>query len=202
MAPKVYEQVLRESKVAAAYANRQEALGSLGVSIDKLDNLKSLETIPFNRFNRLKHELQVKMEKLGDLQSAFHKAVLLSEPQLQGTDEVKKDLINIEELIDSCKDSLDECKERDEIKDAMKNIKPESVPSEISSVLSDIKNNQHELINNLVTSLSIKQRENMQTVVTNLSTALTSKQTENIEKLVKTNSSAAPKPIQPIFTSR
>ena len=45
MASKTFEQVLKESKVQSAYANRQEAFNNLTLSATKLNKLKDQPTI-------------------------------------------------------------------------------------------------------------------------------------------------------------
>ena len=115
MAPKMYDQVLKETKVASVHANRQAALSKLSLSLTKLDKLKDQSVIKVSTFKRLQGEIEVKIETLEGLQTAFHEALMLSEPALQGTEEVKNDLYNVEELIDSCNEALDDLMDREEL---------------------------------------------------------------------------------------
>ena len=65
--PKQFDEVLKEGKVAAAYAYRQEALGSLKLSVDKIDKAKADVSLSISRYQRLKSEAEVKIGKLNDL---------------------------------------------------------------------------------------------------------------------------------------
>ena len=102
MAPKMFEQVLKDAKVASALANRQEALTTLSSSLTKLDKLKGQSVIKVSTFKRLQDEIEVKIYTLKVLQTAFHRALMLSEPALHATEEIKKDVSNVEELIETC----------------------------------------------------------------------------------------------------
>ena len=116
MAPKMYDQVLKETKVASVHAKRQAALSKLSLSLTKLDKLKDQSVIKVSNFKRLQGEVEVKIETLEGLQTAFHEALILSEPALQGTEEVKNDLNNVEELFDSCNEALDDLMDCEELK--------------------------------------------------------------------------------------
>ena len=114
MAPKMFDQVLKESKVASAHANRQEALNDLSLSVTKLDKLKAQSAIRASTFKRLHAEIEVKTVKLKELQTLFHRALMLSEPALQGSEEVNNDLSNVDELIETCNETLDDLMDREE----------------------------------------------------------------------------------------
>ena len=55
MAPKMYDQVLKESKVASAHANRLEALNDLSLSVTELDKLKAQSVIMVSTFKSLQN---------------------------------------------------------------------------------------------------------------------------------------------------
>ena len=78
MAPKMFDQVLKEPKVASAHANRQEALSRLSISLSKLDKLKDQSVIKVSNFRRLQSEIEVKINTLEGLQTAYHRALMLS----------------------------------------------------------------------------------------------------------------------------
>ena len=113
----MYDQVLKEPKVASAHANRQEALSRLSLSLTKLDKLKDQSVIKVSNFKRLQTEIEVKINTLEGLQTAYHRALMLSEPALQGTEEVKNDLYNVDELIETCNETVDDIKDHEELKE-------------------------------------------------------------------------------------
>ena len=219
MAPKVIDQILRESKPAAAYANRQEALSSLGASIGKLDKLKAEDTITFSRFTRLENELLVKISKLRELQGVYIKALLISEPQLHGTEDISNDFDNVESLIDNCLDTLDEIKQRSDIQQALQDLKPDSVTQSNDNLADILKGMQiehnrqiekkQEEHNKQIEKKQEEHNKQMENLITNLSknssdniSTLIKSQQDNIDKLAKSNSTAAPKPSQPHFKSK
>ena len=71
MASKTFEQVLKESKVQTAYANRQEAFNNLTLSATKLNKLKDQPTIKVSTFLRLESEIEVKIKRLGSCKLLF-----------------------------------------------------------------------------------------------------------------------------------
>ena len=176
---KMYDQVLKETKVACALANRQEALSALSLSLTKLDKLEEQETFKVSTFKRLVSEVEVRIDQLRGLQTAFHRLILLSEPRLQGSDEVNKDLSNIEDLIDSCYEKLDQMKGREDLKAAFTEVKPDQTPHELSDILVTLQKNQSEQIETLVKSMSEKQNKAME--------SMSEKQNKAIASITKNN---------------
>ena len=198
MSPKTFEQVLRENKAASAYANRQEAFHTLGTTIAKLDKLSTQENVGFPRFSRLEKELEINISRLRELNGILVRALLASEPSLMGDAGMKKDSDAVESAIDTSLDKLDTMRQRSEIQQALQGSKP--VPdgtenlTEILKYMQDENAKQSKQMSDLISNLSKNQSDNI--------TSLMTKQDENMGKLVKNNSSAAPKPVQPMFKSR
>ena len=203
MAPiKEYEQVIRETKVAPALASRQESLVSFGVTVGKLKQLNSQDTVAIRRFTRLETEMRNRVEDLRKSQNSFVKLVLMSEPSLIESKDLKADIKDIDGQIEAGCDILDELRDREDVSEGLKASVPDPVPIDFANVLNDtitqLSIKQDENLSKLATQLSSKQDEKMAKLVDSLST----KQDANTEKLVKSNSSHAPKPTQPFFTSK
>ena len=126
MALKMFDQVLKETKVASVHAKRQAALSNLSLSLTNLDKLKGQSVVRVSTFKRLETRVESEIDILRGFQTAFHEALMLSEPALQGTEEVKNDLSNVDELIETCNETLDDLMDREELKGLMQ---PKSDPS-------------------------------------------------------------------------
>ena len=197
MSPKAFEQVLRENKAYTAYANRQEALHTLQTAITKLDKLALEERIKFSRFSRLENELNAKISRLRELHSILIRTILTSEPLLMGNEDMGNDSATIEGTVDNCLDSLDKMRQRSEIQQALQESKPSingnECLSDVLKYMQDENVKQNKQMTDLISSLSKNQSDNI--------TSLITKQDEHMGKLVTNSSSAAPKPVQPMFKS-
>ena len=208
MAPKMYDQVLKETKVASVHAKRQAALSKLSLSLTKLDKLKDQSVIKVSTFKRLQGEIEVKIETLEGLQTAFHEALMLSEPALQGTEEVKNDLNNVEELIDSCNEALDDLMDREELKGLMQ-PKPDPTAQDLASIISAQVKAQTDGLSQAIATMSANQTKAISSITASQTKAigsitanLTKQQDKNIAELIKSKENTAPKPTQPFFTSK
>ena len=61
---------------------------------ESADKSKDQLAIKVSSFLRLENEIEVKIDTLKELQIAFHRTLMLSEPGLRGNEEVKIDLSN------------------------------------------------------------------------------------------------------------
>ena len=109
-------------------------MSRLSISLSKLDKLKDQSVIKVSNFKRLQTEIEVKINTLEGLQTAYHRALMLSEPALQGTEEVTNDLNNVEELIDSCNEALDDLMDREDLKELIQ-TKPDHTAQDLASVI-------------------------------------------------------------------
>ena len=215
----MYEQVLKEAKVASALAKRQSALTNLSSSLTKLDKLKEKSVIKLSNFKRLENQVESEIDILRGFQTAFQEALMLSEPALQGTEEVKNDLHNVEELIDSCNEALDDLMDREELKELMQ---PKSDPAahdlasiigaQMGAQMANLVSEQKKTTDGLaqaIASMSANQTKAIGSITASQTKAigsitanLTKQQDKNIAELIKSKDNTAPKPTQPFFTSK